>query len=135
MSVFRLEILTPEKIFFEGDVEMLIVRSTDGEIGILHNHAPLVAPIDISIMKIKMNGEWRECFISGGFMEVKPETTLVLTDAVEWPEEIDLARAEAAKERALERLRQKKSKEEYIRSQVALTRALNRIKLVNRSRM
>lgn len=132
MSTFRLEVLTPEKKFFEGDVNMIVVRSTDGDIGILPGHTPLIAPIGIGSLRILVDGKWRDAFISGGFMEVKPTSTLILSDAVEWPEEIDIKRAEAAKERALERLRQKKSREEYIRSQVALLRALNRIKIARK---
>lgn len=134
MGTFRLEVLTPEKRFFEGDVDMVIVRSVDGDLGILRGHMPMVAPIGIGSLRILTGGQWREAFISGGFMEVKPESTLILSDAVEWPEEIDIKRAEAAKERALERLRQKRSREEYIRSQVALARALNRLKIARKYR-
>lgn len=131
-SEFYLEVITPERKFFEGNVEMVIVDSTDGQLGIMKGHVPKVAPIAIGIIKIKQQGVWREAAINEGFMEVTPEKTIILSHSVEWPEEIDIKRAQEALERAQERLRQKRSLTEYHRSKAALARAMSRLKVRKR---
>jgi len=131
-SEFYLEVVTPERKFFEGYVEMVIVDSTDGQLGIMKGHVPMVAPVAIGIIKIKQQGVWREAAINEGFMEVTPEKTIILSHSVEWPEEIDVKRAQEALERAQERLRQKRSLTEYHRSKAALARAMSRLKVRKR---
>jgi len=131
-SEFYLEIITPERKFFEGYVEMLIVDSTDGQLGIMKGHIPMVAPVAIGSLKIKQKGIWKEAAINVGFMEVTPNKTIILSHSVEWPEEIDEKRAQEALERAQERLRQKRSLTEYHRSKAALARAMSRLKVKKR---
>ena len=96
---FYLEVITPERTFFRGNVEMIIVNSLDGELGVMKGHIPMVASIAIGLLKIKQDGKWREAAINEGFMEVLPDRTIILSHSVEWPEEIDTRRAQAALER------------------------------------
>lgn len=128
---FKLEVLTPERNFFNGDVEMLVLRAPDGEIGILSGHMPLVTAVAAGPIKILQDGKWLVGAITTGFMEVSPHKTVVLVDTAEWPNEIDWNRAEAARLRALDRLRQKLSHVEYVRTEAALSRALTRLKVKN----
>ena len=128
-KTFYLEIVTPDRSFFSGDVEMLIVKTPEGEMGVLGGHIPMVVAIAIGPIRIKKDGEWLEAFLSEGFMEVKQENTIVLADTAEWPNEIDINRARAAEERAHERLQSQLSRVEYIRSQAALQRAVSRLKV------
>jgi F-type H+-transporting ATPase subunit epsilon len=128
-SVFKIEIATPDRRFFSGDVEMIILKTLDGEMGILKDHAPTVVAVDIGPIKILQDGQWLEAFLSEGFMEITKEKTVILCDTAEWPNEIDVNRAKAAKERAEERLQRQLSQLEYIRSRTALARAMGRLKV------
>lgn len=126
---FFLEIVTPTRKFFSGEVEMVVLRTPEGELGILKGHVPMVAAIAVGPMRLLLDGEWLEAFLSEGFMEVKPDRTIILSDTAEWPHEIDINRALAAKRRAEERLHSKISKIEYLHSQAALARAAARLKI------
>lgn len=128
-SNFYLEIVTPERKFFSDEVEMVILRTPEGEMGILEGHVPMVVAVDIGPVKIKKNGEWQEAVLTEGFMEVKQDKTIILTDTAEWPSEIDVNRAKAAKQRAEERLQRQISQVEYSRSKAALSRALARLRV------
>lgn len=129
---FKLEIVTPERVFLSEDVEMVVLKTPQGEIGILAGHIPLVVAVAVGTCKIKKaGGEWVNAVLTEGFMEVKQDKTIIFTDTAERPEEIDANRAEAARKRAEERLALKKSEEEYIRSQAALSRAMARLKAKN----
>lgn len=127
-SGFNLEIVTPERNFFSGIVEMVVLRTPEGEMGILEGHVPMVVAVDIGPIRIKQNGQWREAVLTEGFMEVKPDKTVIMTDTAEWPEEIDINRAKAAKQRAEERLQRQISQVEYMRSKAALARAIARLR-------
>jgi len=134
MNTFSLEILTPEKMFFSEDVEALIITSTDGEIAILKDHLPIIAPLDVGSIQIKQNGKWREAFQSEGFMEVSETGTVhVFVQACEWPEDIDKKRALQAAHRVEERMRQQRSMMEYQWSKIALTRAMTRLRISNKN--
>ena len=127
---FKLEIVTPERVFLSETAEMVIVKTPQGELGVLAGHIPLVVAIDIGPIKIrKAGGEELEAVLTEGFMEVKQDKTIIFTDTAEWPHEIDANRAEAARKRAEERLAMKQSEVEYVRSQTALTRAMARLKV------
>lgn len=126
---FHLEIYTPERLFFDDEVEMVVVESSDGEVGILKGHIPMVAAINIGEMRILVDGKWKVAAINEGFIEVRPDATVILVRSAEWPEEIDARRAEEAKARAEERLRQKMSMAEYHRSKAALARAMARLRV------
>ncbi|AZT90286.1 ATP synthase F1 subunit epsilon [Caldicellulosiruptor changbaiensis] len=130
MSTFELEVLQPERVFFKDKVEMIVVRAIDGEIGVMAGHEPIVTPIGIGKLRIKKDGKWREAAIAGGILEVNRNKVVILTDAVEWPEEIDRQRALAAKERAEKKLQQKLPPDEFERYQAALYRAINRLRMI-----
>ncbi len=126
MSQFLLEIITPERNFFSGEVDRVIARSISGDIAILANHIPIVTPLEVSILKIKSGNEEMRAAISSGYMEVSSDKTTLIVDAAEWPDEIDLQRAEAARKRAEERLRSG-ADTDIARAELALSRAINRI--------
>lgn len=127
-STFYLEVLTPERIFYTGPAQEVIFQAIDGLHGVLPNHEPMVTALSAGEMKYKVDDEWRVAALGTGFAEIMPEYVIILVDTAERPEEIDLKRAELARERAEERLRQKRSLEEYYQSQAALSRALARLK-------
>lgn len=128
MAQFNLEIVTPNREFLNEDVEMLVVRTVDGDIAILKNHIPLVTPLAIGILKINYpDGTHKIATLCGGFMEVTKEKTTIVTDSAEWPGEIDKERAEAARKRAEERLKKQEAGLDVARAELALKRALNRL--------
>lgn len=132
MSTFYLEVVTPERKFFEGEVETVIVRTPEGEMGILKDHEPAVVAVDTGIIRILADGKWQEAVVSQGFMEVTHQKTIAFVDTAEWPHEVDVNRAKAAKQRAEERLQQQLSLIEHLRSQAALARALARLKVTKK---
>lgn len=131
---YTLEIITPERIFFRGEVQSVIIPTSDGYMSIQKMHEPMVASIVVGDMKLQIDGEWKQCTTTDGFVEVRPDETIIFSQAVEWPEEIDLRRAQEARERAEEQLRQKKSHQEYMQNQIALARAMVRLRVGRKNR-
>ena len=131
MNTFKLEIITPTREFLETQAVSLTFNSTDGEITVLKNHIPMVAPLSIGELHIRDENGLHVAFHSEGFVEVRPDEVLVFAQACEWPDEIDVSRAESAKERALEKLRQKQSILENRQTAISLTRAMVRLKLTS----
>ncbi|HHX61541.1 MAG TPA: F0F1 ATP synthase subunit epsilon [Epulopiscium sp.] len=124
----RLQIITPVRVLCDEMVDMVIMRASTGDMGILPNHEPVVATLNYGILRFKQDGKERKATIMSGFAEVEPDKVTILTDAAEWPEEIDLARAEEAKKRALKRLDPpKKAENNTLRAEIALKKALVRI--------
>lgn len=130
-SKFHLEIVTPDRVFYDKDVEMIIARTTQGDIGVLAGHIPLVAPLQISCLTIKEDGEEKHAAIAGGFIKVAKNGTTIIVDSAEWPDEIDTQRAEEARARAEKRLASKAADVDTLRAEVALKRAINRIQVGN----
>ena len=126
---FHLEIIASDRVFYVGDCEHLVVTAFDGLLGILPGHEPLVTSLPTGELKYMVDGKWRYAAISEGFMEVMPEFAVILADSCELPEEIDIKRAEEARLRAEEQMRQKQSIMEYYHTQAALNRAMNRLKV------
>ncbi len=129
---FLVEILTPERSFFCDSVESIIFPTEDGQMSIQNGHESVVVMVVPGEVKINLGNKWKMCSVAEGFLEVRPDETIMFTQTAEWPEEIDVKRAERAKERAEERLRQRKSEEEYRRSKIALARAMARLSLTKR---
>lgn len=127
---FKLEIVTPDRVFFSDEVDMVILRGIDGYLAILKNRAPLITPLAIGKLKIKKDGKEQIASISEGYVSVTKEKTTVITDSAEWPEEIDVKRAEEAKARAEKRLKQKEGID-IARAEASLRRAINRLEVVN----
>ncbi len=126
---FHLEIIASDRIFYQGECEHLVITAIDGLLGIMHGHEPLVTSLPTGELKYMTDGKWHYAAISEGFIEVMPESSIILADSCELPEEIDVKRAEEAKKRAEEKLRQKQSIMEYYHTQAALNRAMNRMKI------
>ncbi len=128
-KTFYLEIIASDRIFFQGDCEHLVITAIDGLLGILAGHEPLVTSLPTGELKYMVDGMWKHAAISEGFIEVMPDRAVILADSCELPEEIDIKRAEEARQRAEEMLRQKQSIREYYETQAALNRAINRLKI------
>lgn len=127
---FHLNVLTPERQFFSGPVEQVIVETPAGRMGVLAGHVAMVAAVSIGEVHIKPAGEdWKRAFSSDGFMEIRPDGVVLVSQTMEWPEEIDERRAREAYERAQERLRQKQSIQEYHATMSSLARAMARLRV------
>ena len=131
-KTFHLTILTPEHSFFEGEVEMLVLQSLDGEVGILQGHEPMVVATVESELRIQMDGNWRWAAASAGFATITQDQVLVMLQTAEWPEDIDVKRAERAEHAAREQMRQKRSQEEYHLAHSMMARAMTRLRVSNR---
>ena len=127
-GTFTLEIITPERQFYIGPAQALVLPAVDGEMGIYPGHEPVVTAIEPGQLRYKTEDKWEPAAVGAGFAEIKPDYVVLLVAFAEHPEEIDYRRAEAAKERAEERLRQKESIREYYHSKAALARAMARLK-------
>lgn len=125
--MFTVRIVTPRGLYRELKTSILNVVSTEGQLGILRNHMPLVAILMISMLTtVEEDGRHRYA-ISGGTLYFKDNVATIMTDAVERSDEIDIERAQRAKQRAEERLKTEAEEQDLIRAQIALQRALNRI--------
>jgi len=129
MSTLRLEIVTPERKVYEKDVAGVFVKGTAGELGILPRHVPLVTPLKVAPVRAKKPEGGEDLIaVHGGFMEVRRDKVVILAEAAELPEEIDVDRALRAKERAEERLRHREHYD-FRRAEIALQRALTRLQV------
>jgi F-type H+-transporting ATPase subunit epsilon len=127
-----LEIVTQERrVYSADDVEMVVAPGTEGEMGILPHHAPLITSLQEGVMRVKRGAGREEVLaIHGGFMEVLPDQVTVLADSAERAEEIDIARAEEARQRAEDLMRQRREdKVDYARAEAALRRSIIRLKV------
>jgi len=130
-SSFELKIITPDRVFYEGTIDMLEMNTTEGEIGVLPGHIPMTVIIKPGVAKIhETNGETKEAAMHAGFVEILPDKVTVLAEIAEWPGEIDIARAEAARARAEARLQEKDPEMDLARAEIALLRALARINVI-----
>ena len=130
MDNFRLKIITPERIFFDKDAYMVELNTTEGEIGVYAKHIPTTCIIKPGILTIRMDGEEKEAALHSGFIKILPDQVTILAEVIEWPEEIDLHRAEAAMERAKERIAHRTSETDIARAETALMRAMARISVL-----
>jgi len=134
MAIFKLEIVTAERMVFSGEVNEVVVWGVEGQLGILPHHAPLMTMLQPGDLLMKKDGEEQYLAISGGFLEVRPDKVVILADACERAEEIDIVRAEAAKRRAEETLKVAPSKVDAVAAEAALRRSLSRLKVAERKR-
>lgn len=134
MSTFLLEIVTPDRLVYSEQVNGVTVRGVEGELGILPGHIPFVTPLQIAPLYVKIGNDRIPFSVQGGFVEVRREKVVVLAESAERAPEIDLERAEAAKERAETRLhvRGRQDEVDHRRAELALQRAMNRIKVSGR---
>jgi len=124
----KLSILTPEKLFFAGEVTQIVAETPEGEMGIMAGHMPSIAVVSDSLLKIEENGVWRSAALGQGIMNVSLGGIEFFTDTAEWDEEIDVPRSQKALQRAEERLRGSLSHTEYLRTHTAVSRAKARLK-------
>jgi F-type H+-transporting ATPase subunit epsilon len=132
MATVKLDIVTAEKLIYSGDVDIVIAPGSEGQLGILPHHAPLMTALDAGELIARKGTEEYTLAISGGFLEVLPDRIIVLADAAERAEEIDISRAEAAKKRAQDSLAHSASQVEVAAAEAALHRAIARIEVADR---
>ena len=133
-KTMKLDILTPERTVCCVDVDMVIARAVDGEVGILYNHAPLVVALDIAPLRYRLGDEEHEVAVCNGFMEVRDNHISVISPCAETETEIDVARAAQAQARAKERLAARTEDVDLRRAEMALQRALVRLKIAEHTR-
>ncbi|MCR5802259.1 MAG: ATP synthase F1 subunit epsilon [Lachnospiraceae bacterium] len=124
---FTLRIVTPERVFYEGNAQMVEFNTTEGEIGVLPGHIPLTVIVSPGLLRIHEEEGVKTAALHAGFAEILPDGISILAEIVEWPEEIDKERADAALHRAEERLKSKDGDQDVKRAELALKRAVARI--------
>ena len=130
---FKLEIVTPKKIVYSGDVQSFTAPGVVGSFQVLYNHAPLLSAIGVGEVKLRdSNGNETRYATSGGFVDVVKNSVTMLAETAERADEIDVQRAAAAKERAAQRIAERHAETDIDRARVALTRALNRLTIAQR---
>ncbi|MDE7298350.1 MAG: ATP synthase F1 subunit epsilon [Lachnospiraceae bacterium] len=129
---FRLQVIAPDRIFLDGEADMIELTTTEGEIGVLKDHIPLTAIVAPGILRIKKDGEEREAALHEGFLEILGDKVVILAESCEWPEEIDINRANEAKIRAERRLKSADAELNETRAELALRRSLIRLSLAEK---
>jgi len=127
-----LEVITPERLVLRESVDEVVVPGLGGELGILPEHTPLISQLQTGILTYRQGGASKQMHVSGGFVEVQPDRVSVLSDVAETPEEIDLARAQQAKDRAEKRLKLQGDDVDFHRAELKLQRAMIRIQLAGK---
>lgn len=128
-DLFKLQIITPERKFYEGDASMVELTTAEGEIGVYRGHIPMTSIVAPGVLKIHEESGIKEAALMSGFLEILPEKIVVMAEVAEWPQEIDLNRAEEAKVRAERRLKEQSGEIDIVRAETALKKALVRISL------
>ncbi|MFI3229403.1 MAG: ATP synthase F1 subunit epsilon [Bacillota bacterium] len=129
MNNLRVEILTPEKVFFEGDIESLTVETSGGQLGILAHHAPMAIGLQPGVVKLSSAEDVKLAVNGEGFVEVRPDKTVILCQTMEWPEEVEVNRVQRAIEEHERKLRESQSVVEYKMSKATLARAFARLRV------
>lgn len=124
---FILKIITPERVFYNNNVTMVEFNTVEGEVGIYKNHVPITMIVAPGILTITDEEGSKNAALHSGFVEVLPEQVTILAEVIEWPEEVDLGRAEEARKRAEARLKEPKDSIDMGRAEMALRRAIARI--------
>ncbi|WP_243387080.1 F0F1 ATP synthase subunit epsilon [Bacillus kexueae] len=132
MKTVQVNVVTPDGPVYDAEVEMVSAKAQSGELGILPGHIPMVAPLSIGAVRLKKGSSTELVAVSGGFLEVRPDKVTILAQAAERAENIDVARAKAAKERAERRLREKADDIDFKRAELALQRAINRLNIAGK---
>ena len=130
MEQFKLRIITPDRVFYEGNAKMVEFNTTEGEIGVLPGHIPMTVVIKPGILTITEEEETKTAALHAGFVEILQDSVIVLAEIVEWPTEIDTERAEAARQRAEERIKNHTPETDMARAETALLRAMARISIL-----
>ena len=128
---FTLKVITPDRVFYEEEVSMVEFNTVEGEVGIYKQHIPMTMIISPGILTITQENETREAALHAGFAEVLQDKVTILAEIIEWPAEIDLKRAEEAKERAESRIREHAPGTDMKRAEMSLKRAVARTNAIN----
>ena len=126
-NMFKVEIITPDRIFYTGEASFIEFTTASGEIGVYKNHIPMTTVLAPGIVTVDEAEGEKEAAVHAGFVEILGDKVTLLAELAEWPDEIDVSRAEAAKERAEERLRNHSAEIDTKRAEYALRKALIRI--------
>lgn len=126
-EMFELKIIEPDGMFYEGQASFLEFASVMGEMGVYANHIPLTTILAPGVVKIHNDGQVKKAAVMGGFIEIQKDRITVMAEDAQWPDEIDVERAKAAKKRAEERLQKKETGLDMARAEAALKRAMARI--------
>lgn len=126
---FTVKIITPERVFFEGDATLLEFHSSEGDIGVLKGHVPMVCVLEPGVLHIHQGDQERKAAMHKGFAQIMPDHVSILAEIAEWPEEIDINRAKEAKIRAERRIQE--GSDDLVRDELALRRALARIESID----
>lgn len=134
MNTIAVEIVTPERVVYRGDARIVVARGLEGDLGVLPNHIPMVTPLKIAPVLVKKHeGADDTIAVSGGMMEVRKDKITILAESAELADEIDVSRAQAAKERAERRLAEKgRDDVDFKRAEMSLQRAINRLNIVGK---
>jgi F-type H+-transporting ATPase subunit epsilon len=128
-DVMKLHVITPDREFYDGEVTMVELTTSEGEIGVYPNHIPLTAVVAPGVLKIHEAGEVKKAALISGFLTIQPDEITILAEVCEWPDEIDYKRAEEAKVRAQRRLSANNGEIDVARAESALHRALVRLEV------
>lgn len=128
-DMFKLQVVTPDKFFYTGEVSMVELTTTEGEIGVYAQHIPMTSIVAPGVLKIHEDSQVKQAALHSGFVEILPDSVTILAEVVEWPEEIDASRAEEAMTRAERRIRENKAETDIFRAELALKRAMTRLEV------
>ena len=129
---FKLTIVTPDREFFNEEADMVEFNTTEGEIGVYAGHAPLTVIVKPGVLAITQGDTVRNAALHAGFVQILPQEITILAEIIEWPQEIDVERAEEAKSRAEERIRENSPGTDMRRAELSLKRAVARIETVKK---
>ena len=126
-------VVTPDGLVYDHHAKMVIAKTVDGEVGLMANHAPIIVPLEIDVVRVKrcdndQHVDW--IAVNGGILEMRDNLVSIIADSAERERDIDLPRAERAKlraEKAVEKAKEANNTDEYRRAEIALHRAINRI--------
>lgn len=130
-ETMKLQVITPDKEFFNGDATMVELNTANGEMGIFPQHIPLTVAVEPGVLKIHQDKEVRKAALLSGFIQIMPDKITILAESCEWPEDIDGARANEARIRAERRLSEGSAEVDVARAEAALHRALVRLSLTD----
>lgn len=131
-KTFNLQIISPTRVFYDDQVDMVEMKTSEGEIGVLAGHIPLTAILEPGILRIRKADGDREAALHDGFVQIQKDKVTILAESCEWPDEIDVNRAEEAKARAERRLKSGEKEVDMLRAELALKKALIRIDIAGK---
>lgn len=130
--MFKLKVICPDRVFYEGEASMVELTTSEGDVGIYKYHIPMTMILVPGILRIKEAEETKKAALHAGFIQVLPEEVVILAEIAEWPDEIDINRANEAKVRAERRISAKDSTINLVRAETALKKSLIRLELGNK---